>query len=121
MKIDDNLLPVGSIVTLKNQSTFQEYMIIQVGVLLPGKGRRKFFEYGATKYPDGLVGDELTYFRPYTIDKIIFTGYKNDACKKMNKKIGQEALSFEKKKIAVNHQRPGGILGILDYLFTEDL
>ncbi|MDO4535237.1 MAG: DUF4176 domain-containing protein [Clostridium perfringens] len=68
------LLPLGSIVILKNG--FKKLMIIGRKIL-QGKNE-KLYDYLGCLYPEGDIGEEYKFiFNHEDIDKIIFKGYED--------------------------------------------
>ena len=74
MKIG-NLLPVGSVVLLKNAKK----KIVIIGIMQikhTEDGRDIFYDYVGVPYPEGFIGAKTTLlFNHDSIKQIIFTGY----------------------------------------------
>lgn len=69
-----DLLPIGSIVLLKDAS--KKLMII--GVLQVNQKENKIFDYLGVPYPEGFIGPENNFlFNHSDINDVIFIGYKN--------------------------------------------
>lgn len=71
-----DFLPIGSIVVV--QGGIKKLMIISRAVTTAVNGQKKFFDYGACAYPEGMVGDKALYFNHAQIFKVIFEGYTDD-------------------------------------------
>lgn len=75
MNADKDLLPIGSVVVLKNGS--KKLMIygrkqIQWGV-------KKVWDYVACLYPEGNISEKYNvFFDHIEIDKVLFRGYEDD-------------------------------------------
>lgn len=68
-----NLLPIGSIVYLKEGS--QKLMILNRGCNLQQEDAVVFFEYSGAFYPQGLNPEQIFYFNHEDIDKVVYKGY----------------------------------------------
>ena len=83
--MEEKYLPIGSIVTLKDDLTM--HMI--VGYL--NKKDDEIKDYISIYFPYGMITiDAIAYFNHEDIEKIIFSGYKNDKYKLLNDKLKQE-------------------------------
>lgn len=68
------LLPLGSIVVLKQGS--KRIMICARYQL--SKRTKKFYDYGACYYPEGLIeSDKLFMFQHEDIERVIFKGFQD--------------------------------------------
>lgn len=67
-----NILPIGSIVYLKDGS--QKLMILNRGVTINQNGEDVLFDYSASFYPIGLNPKQIFYFNQEDIDQVIFEG-----------------------------------------------
>ena len=63
-------LPLGSIVQLKGG--VKKIMIIARGAFAVVKGEKRYFDYGACTYPEGVIGDALLYFQHNHYYHLIF-------------------------------------------------
>lgn len=69
-----NLLPVGSVVLLKDAT--KKLMIM--GVLQVNPKENRMYDYIGVPYPEGFVGSDNNFlFNHDDINDIIFTGYTN--------------------------------------------
>lgn len=94
-KID--FLPLGSVLYLKGG--FEKVMIISRGLMVNVGDRECYFDYGACRYPQGMVQDQILYFNTEDISKVVFKGYEDDDCKALNDGINHwiEELKIEKE------------------------
>lgn len=69
-------LPLGSVVILNGG--IQKLIIVARGLQIKYGGEDKFFDYGASQYPEGIVGDKMAYFNHDAIRKVVFEGYSDD-------------------------------------------
>ena len=96
MKID-GLLPVGSVVLLKNGS--HKVMIIGYCQKLVS-GKEQIFDYVACLFPEGFISADKNYlFNQEQVDKVYHVGYQTDGqfafAERMENAI--EKLRSEKK------------------------
>ena len=84
-KID--YLPLGSIVILNGG--VQKILIIARGMIAADMNPPKFFDYGGSFYPQGLIGDQIMYFNHEDIKKVVFTGFSDDDDKLMVENINE--------------------------------
>lgn len=69
-----DLLPIGSIVLLKDAS--KKLMII--GIMQVNQKENKIYDYLGVPYPEGYIGSEHNFlFNHSDINDVIFTGYMN--------------------------------------------
>ena len=78
-------LPLGSIVQLKGG--VKKIMIIARGAFAVVKGEKRYFDYGACTYPEGVIGDPLLYFQHKDIQKVVYCGYEDEDEKLMQENI----------------------------------
>jgi len=78
-------LPLGSIVQLKG--VVKKIMIIARGAFAVVKGEKRYFDYGACTYPEGVIGDALLYFQHKDIQKVVYRGYEDEDEKLMQENI----------------------------------
>lgn len=65
-------LPLGTIVILKG--TLKKLMIVNRANIVD----EKYFDYGATLYPEGLIDNDLAYFNHDDILKVVSEGFSDD-------------------------------------------
>lgn len=70
------MLPIGSIVYLKNGS--RKIMILNRGAFLEKAGEKTIFDYSGCIYPIGLDAEQIFYFNEENVDKVIFEGFKDE-------------------------------------------
>ncbi len=88
MKIQ-NLLPIGSVVLLKNG----EKKLMIIGIMQSDRGRKKKnYDYLGELYPEGHLGEGVHQylFNHEDIDEIIFRGYEDDERAKFLKSLSDE-------------------------------
>ena len=83
----NDILPLGSIVILKNG--VQKLLIIARAINVKNNNKQYFFDYGAVAYPDGLIGDQMAYFNADSVNKVVFEGYSDEADESMKDMIRQ--------------------------------
>ena len=79
------LLPIGSVVQLKNGQV--KIMIINSYPLYDNKGELGYFDYSACVYPYGNTDNQVCFFNQIDIDKVWFEGYIDESEEKMLAKI----------------------------------
>lgn len=74
----NGILPIGSVVLLKNST--KKVMIVGIGQLQQlENGDNKLWDYSACLYPEGYLGPDKTYmFNEEQIDKIFALGYQDE-------------------------------------------
>lgn len=72
-----NILPLGSIVTLKNAKKEKKFMIVVRNAILTLEGIKGYTDYAACFYPVGVEGN-LHYFNQENIKEVLFIGYIDD-------------------------------------------
>ena len=87
--MNDNLLPIGTIVLLKNGK--KRLMIAGYYPITDINGKQKKFDYSAFLFPEGIVDSNHTFlFNKGDIDKIFFIGFVDEEQKKfMNALMNQ--------------------------------
>jgi len=81
----DGLLPVGSVVLLKNST--KRVMIIGVCQAARTEAGQVVYDYSGCLYPEGYLGADKNFlFNHDQIDKLYFIGYQDD-----------EQLNFKEK------------------------
>ena len=70
----ENLLPVGSVVLLKNG----EKRVMICGRVITRAGEDTIYDYAACLYPEGIIGsDNLFFFNRDDIEVIFFIGFQD--------------------------------------------
>ncbi|MCD7950133.1 MAG: DUF4176 domain-containing protein [Erysipelotrichaceae bacterium] len=87
MKIQ-NLLPIGSVVLLKNG----EKKLMITGILQnDAGGTKKNYDYLGVLYPEGHIGEDYQYlFNHEDIKEIFFRGYEDAERNKFIKRLSKE-------------------------------
>ncbi|MBN6065326.1 DUF4176 domain-containing protein [Aggregatibacter actinomycetemcomitans] len=70
-----NILPLGSVVILKNAKEEKKLMIVVRNPIITKEGVTGYTDYAACVYPVGVEGKILHYFNHQNIKEILFTGY----------------------------------------------
>ena len=69
-----NLLPIGSVVLLKDATK----KLVIIGILQVNPSENKIYDYLGVPYPEGYVGSDNNFlFNHSDINDIIFSGYDN--------------------------------------------
>lgn len=71
-----DILPIGSIVRLKNGDI--KLMILNRAPLYNQDGVIGYFDYSACMYPTGKVEEQVHFFNRENIEEIYFEGYKDE-------------------------------------------
>ena len=84
MESNDKYLPIGTIFLTKNDIV----MKIIIGYLQLDKTNEEVKDYVTIPFPFGMMSMEmLNYYNHEDIEKIIYTGYKNDDFNKFNEAL----------------------------------
>lgn len=78
MNIDNKLLPLGSVVLLKDG--MQKLVVVGRGALYEDHttGKDTFADYMGAIYPTGINPETTIFFQHENIDKVIFKGYSDE-------------------------------------------
>ena len=77
MKKENSLLPIGSVVYLR-EGTVKMVIIGRSNLLTPPEKETVLFDYSAVIYPLGYVGEnEIYFFNKEDVDKVEFEGYSD--------------------------------------------
>jgi hypothetical protein len=97
----DYILPVGSVVRLKNGD--MKLVIVGRGQLYDNDGTIGYFDYAALAYPAGLVGeDEYAFFNDEDIAKVYFEGYRDASEKQFIAEYEEEIKKVPYPKLSVD-------------------
>lgn len=89
-----NLLPIGSVVTLKKI----EGNLMILGRIQCKEGENKIYDYTACVYPMGLVNPkEILFFEQEQIQEILYMGFQNEQEHEIQKNIFEQVNGFELK------------------------
>lgn len=97
-----NFLPIGSIVTLKedHDNPKTNLMITLRLPLTDLNGQSGYFDYAGCIYPYGMLDDKLYYFNNDDIDEIVFKGYVNATEKELVDKIEKNVNDIGYKRLS---------------------
>ena len=97
-------LPLGSVVIVKG--SVKKLVLIARAIFTEVNGERKYFDYGACTYPEGVLGENIVYFQHKDIAEVIAKGYTDEDDRRMVENIhtGLEKLEAEKSKAAEEEQ-----------------
>ncbi|MEE6711335.1 DUF4176 domain-containing protein [Pediococcus acidilactici] len=76
-----NILPLGSVVTLKDHPERGELLIISRASVVQEEAQKEaYFDYGAVLIPEGMMTPEEVYlFNREDVGKVVYKGYVNHA------------------------------------------
>lgn len=75
--MDNNILPLGTVVTLKNGDGTQLMIIARASVVEEDR-KQVYYDYGAVLIPQGMVSPEAVYFfNKENVAQVIFEGFRN--------------------------------------------
>ncbi len=99
MKIRD-LLPIGSVVILKNgEQPLMIYGVKQIDGKPKLFGKQKEYDYICVIYPHGHLGEEHNYLVNHEdIDRILFRGYEDDEREKFLDELEKIYEKFSKEE-----------------------
>ncbi|MGK0719946.1 DUF4176 domain-containing protein [Streptococcus uberis] len=92
----ENILPIGTVVTLKNGSL--KVMITARYPLYNYKNRIGYFDYSGCVFPSGVTDNQTYFFNTDDIEKVWFTGYIDE-----NELKAQEVFKNQVDKIEYPH------------------
>ena len=74
----EEILPLGSVVTLKNGDGTELLIITRASVVVEN-GEEIYYDYGAVLIPQGMMTpDNVFFFNRENVQKIVFRGFEND-------------------------------------------
>ena len=82
-KID--FLPIGTVLYVKGG--FEKVMIVSRGLMVNIGESNHYFDYGACRYPQGLIKDEIMYFNKEDIANVVARGYEDENSEALNESI----------------------------------
>jgi len=92
-----SLLPLGSVVKLKNGK--QKVMITVRLPLYNNEGTIGYFDYGSCLYPNGQVDYKTYFFNESDIEKVFFRGYIDESEESFQKKYKNELKNIQYQKL----------------------
>ncbi|KZK05427.1 putative EsaC protein -like (Listeria type 3) [Lactococcus cremoris] len=107
----NNILPLGTVVTLKNGDS-SELMIIARASVVEQKGEQVYYDYGAVLIPQGMMQPEAVYFfNEENVEKIVFEGYENN---------DEKIFSQNYHEMVAQSKVPKGNISSSDSVDTEE-
>lgn len=91
-----NILPLGSVVILKDAKEEKKLMIVVRNPVLTKEGVRCYTDYAACVYPVGVEGEIFHYFNHQNIKEILFTGYVDELERKYQKLYSENEIKYPK-------------------------
>lgn len=86
--MEDTLLPIGSVVLLKDST--KRVMIIGVLQVQRNEGEERIWDYSGVYYPEGYMGPDKTFlFNDDQIVRVFALGYQDDEYFPFEEKITQ--------------------------------
>ncbi|HEL0661415.1 DUF4176 domain-containing protein [Streptococcus equi subsp. zooepidemicus] len=74
----ERILPLGSVVTLKNGDGTELLIITRASIVIDNN-KEIYYDYGAVLIPQGMATPEnIFFFNRETVQEVIFRGYEND-------------------------------------------
>src|SRR5699024_4865274 len=95
-----DVLPIGSIVRLKNGSV--KLMILNRAPLYNKNGVIGYFDYSACIYPTGKTEEGAYFFNKNDIEKIYFEGYKDEQEELFREKYEEQMQNVKYTKFSTN-------------------
>ncbi|SFG75761.1 DUF4176 domain-containing protein [Sporolactobacillus nakayamae] len=97
-----NVLPIGSVVRLKNGDV--KLMILNRAPLYNKNGIIGYFDYSACIYPTGKVEEQVYFFNHENIEEIYFEGYIDEEEELFQKQyqLKMKDIPYERFKIEVS-------------------
>lgn len=94
----NEILSIGTVVTLTNQDETQEFMIISRFPLINKNGALGYYDYSAVLYPFGQFDQNNVFFNTTQIKDIVFSGYESEA-----EKVLKAELESQRNEIKYPH------------------
>lgn len=92
----ERMLPIGSVVQLKNGEA--KLMVLNRFPLYNDNGEIGYFDYSACLYPNGNTDNQAYFFNQENIEKVWFEGYVDETEEQM-----QQRFELEKGNIKYPH------------------
>ena len=90
-----NILPLGSVVVLKNAKEEKKLMIVIRNPIFTKDYVTGYTDYAACVYPIGVEGNVLHYFNNEQIKEILFTGYIDELEEKYQKMYSENQGKYK--------------------------
>lgn len=91
------LLPLGSIVYLDEATT--KLMIVGRGPIFESDGENVYSDYVGVIYPEGINPEDAIFFNHENIEKVVFSGYKDEEEERFMEVYENWESGLEVKKI----------------------
>ncbi len=103
---EKEFLPIGSIVVVKG--TVKKLMLVARAVYVNMDGEQKYFDYGACTYPEGILNENMLYFRKQDIAEVVAEGYADEDEERMLINIRAGLEKAEERKKGEKEKKEGG-------------
>lgn len=77
----NNMLPLGSIVSITGSP--KKFMIIGRALYVNVQNEKKYFDYAACTYPEGIMDEHIVYLQAKDIQSVLFEGYTDEENERM--------------------------------------
>ncbi|SMB88659.1 hypothetical protein SAMN05660772_02847 [Pasteurella testudinis DSM 23072] len=94
-----NILPLGSVVSLRNAEVPAKLMIVARNGILTKNNITGYLDYVACFYPTGVSGSSLQYFNHEDIQEVLFVGYVDDLENKYQERYLENKIPYPKLKL----------------------
>ena len=95
-----NTLPIGTIVYTKGG--LKKLMVVARKLFKDIDGEKKYFDYGACLYPEGLLDSNVVYFNGEDIESVFKMGFSDDDNEELNRRIETWEKQTKLKKGSIN-------------------
>lgn len=95
-----NILPLGSVVQLKNGDV--KLMIISRVPLYEQNGKIGYFDYSACIFPTGQLEEKTYFFNRENIEKVYFKGYVDKQEELFQEKYEENIKSVKYPKLSIS-------------------
>ncbi|CAM4250080.1 DUF4176 domain-containing protein [Listeria booriae] len=85
MEQENRFLPLGSICIVEGNT--KKIMIIARALAVKVGEKTYYFDYGASLYPEGMIGDSLIYFNQENIADVVHEGFRDKENEEMENNI----------------------------------
>ena len=92
MKKQEEILSLGSIVTLKGSA--KKVLIVGRALLVNLPRGKVYFDYAACTYPEGIMGEQIAYFQQKDIQEICFHGFTDEE----DSEVKQRIVSYKEEE-----------------------
>lgn len=89
-------LPIGSVVIVKG--SVKKVVVIARGMLSQVEDRKKYFDYGACLYPEGIISDSILYFQKEDVEEVIYRGYEDEDEVRMGRNLIEGVKRLKEKE-----------------------